>query len=99
MERIQQKGNGAVIHAQVYLDGGCTIEAGEYSIRFTGFSCPVEIEDFDLVRKCIADRIEDFGLKPETYANVTLREDGEREDVFWNKYYLVEKFSLHEYAE
>lgn len=97
LRKIQSIGDGLVIHANVFVSSGCKVEDDEFEITFTGFSGPASENDIELATACIKDKVLEFGLKEETYALITLREDGEREGFSWHKYYLVDCFSLHNF--
>jgi len=68
----------------------CKVEDGEYGIAITRvINGAVGKGDFQMVAEAIADEINEMKLPEEGQTAVTVYESGEREDVFWNKYYRV----------
>lgn len=77
---------------QVFIttECGCDIEEGEYGVTIINmFDSWLESGDFELVQDAIAEVIGDLPLPEEGQTSFIVYEAGEREDVFWNKYYLV----------
>jgi len=54
----------------------------------------IDEDDFQLVKECIENDIEEKYLVNEIIIDITLIETGEWEDVFWHKYYKIEKVEL-----
>lgn len=83
------------VEVLLWLDAGCSKEEGEYSTHLKSFSEPLEMgymhgqDDISLIMECIENDIDDIDLPYETLVCVTLTESGEREDVFWHKYYVI----------
>lgn len=78
--------NRFVIAIQTEL--GCKIEEGEYSVFIVKLlDGLIGEDDFDLVQECVAEAIRDLDLPPEGWTEFEINETGEREDVFWHKYY------------
>ena len=90
MDRVMKK-----VDVLLWLDKGCSKSEGEYSIHLQSFSEPLEIgqpggvDDVSLILNCIANGVDEIELPEETCVCVSLEESGEREDVFWNKYYVI----------
>lgn len=77
---------------QVFIttECGCDIEEGEYGVTIINMlDSFLESGDFELIEEAIAEVISDLPLPEEGQTQFIVYEAGEREDVFWNKYYLV----------
>ena len=93
-ERIE---NRPVNYVNVVLGvkDGCNPEEGEYSFMITGFLGALDIhsiggvDDISLIKDCIENEELDFPNNGELH--IVLKETGEWEDVFWNKYYVVDR--------
>lgn len=80
--------NRFVVAIQTEL--GCSIEKDEYSVFIVKLlEGMIGKEDYDLVEECIAEVVDRLPLPPEGWTEFEVYETGEREDVFWNKYYKV----------
>jgi len=83
------------IEVFIVTEKGCDPKEGEYTILLKSFSEPIDIEqpggndDVSLVIDCIANEIDQIRLPEEGTTTLVLHESGEREDVFWNKYYTL----------
>lgn len=80
----------------VTTEAGCKIRDGEYSVYIIGVLGALDIssiggvDDISLIRDCIENSLDELNLPEEGTTEILLRETGEREDVFWNKYYAIE---------
>ena len=84
-----------IVEVMVGTESGCSIEEGEYSVHISSvfgsldISSPGGADDASLIKDCIDNNIELLKLPEEGYTRVVLVESGEREDVFWHKYYEI----------
>jgi hypothetical protein len=77
-----------IYEVAILTESGCSIAEGEYSIFITKITVgDIGADDFNLVEECIGDCIAELDLPNEGFTAFTLIETGEREDVFWHKYY------------
>lgn len=90
------------VQVVMHCDDGCDVPNGEYSLAITGFcgalyiDVPGGADDPYLVASCIQNDF-DFSKAPkEGEVIFILRESGEWEDVFWHKYYEIERFNVVE---
>jgi hypothetical protein len=82
--------NRFVIAIQTEL--GCQISEGEYSVFIVKIlSGLIAEDDFTLVQECVAEQIGELDLPAEGWTEFEINETGEREDVFWHKYYKLGK--------
>lgn len=85
-----------VVIVGIKTESGCKIEEGEYRIELVAINGALDItapggtDDITLIKECIEENIEKMNLPEDGYVDVLLKETGEREDVFWNRYYEVE---------
>jgi hypothetical protein len=81
----------------IYTESGCYPEDGEYSLVISSFIGSLDInspggtDDISLIDDCIKNEIDFPGLPKDGVTEVVLKESGEWEDVFWHKYYIVER--------
>lgn len=95
----QQLENRSVNYVQVLIhtESGCDPKDGEYWLEISGFvgcldiSSPGGVDDVSLIMECIENNMDFSTLPEEGTTEVTLRESGEWEDVFWHKYYIVDR--------
>ncbi len=76
-------------------ESGCNALKGEYTLCIESFIGVLDIssvvDDIVLVKECIENHF-DFSLLPEEgTTEIILKESGEWEDVFWHKYYEIER--------
>lgn len=98
-ERIEDRG---VNFVQVIIgtESGCRVADGEYSVFIIGLIGELDIhsyggvDDVSLIKDCIVEHIREWALPEEGTTEVILKESGEWEDVFWNKYYVVERIGM-----
>jgi len=64
----------------IYTELGCDPSEGEYS----------------MIKDCIENNFEEIELAKEGCTQVILKESGEWEDVFWHKYYVIERVCAFE---
>lgn len=83
-------GSKKVFQVFITTERGCDIEEGEYGVTIINmFDSFIESGDFELIEEAVAEVIGDLTLPEEGQTPFIVYEAGEREDVFWNKYYLV----------
>ena len=81
----------------IITEAGSNPSKGEYGMGITSFIGTLNIsargmeDDISLIKECIEENIDDIKLPEEGTTQVILRESGEWEDVFWHKYYEIEK--------
>lgn len=84
------------VTVEIQTESGCDWRKDEYGMRITGVLGSLELQspggsdDVSLIRDCIENNFDFEQMPAEGIATVVLRETGEREDVFWNKYYVIE---------
>jgi len=93
------------VRVTINTESGCNPKDDEYSMFLVGLVGALDIHyvndrhgvsDISLIREAISNDF-DFDLLPkEGYAVIDLRESGEREDVYWNKYYVIEQYVIKE---
>ena len=95
--RFQQIKERPINYVNVILnvEEGCKPEEGEYGLIITNFlgyldiTCNNGNDDLTLIKEAITNEINDYPKNGELH--IVLKESGEWEDVFWNKYYIVER--------
>ena len=81
----------------VIVESGCCINQGEYQIDITNFIGFLDIssiggvDDISLIRDCIDEHVSSMKIDGDAVICLMLKESGEWEDVFWHKYYEVER--------
>lgn len=74
----------------------------EYSIHITGLIGSLDIwsaggaDDIGLIKDCIVSNIDSLTKPRDGFIDLTLRESGEWQDVFWVKFYEIERCVLTE---
>jgi hypothetical protein len=53
------------------------------------------LDDISLIKECIENNLEMIDLPEEGFTVILLKESGEWEDVFWNKYYEIISIFKH----
>lgn len=77
-------------------------EVDEYTIELTGILGNLDIwtrdgaDDISLIRECIESNINELKLPKEGWVDVVLKESGEWQDVFWCKWYEIERVVVNE---
>ncbi len=90
------------VSVSIYTESGCNPEDDEYSLTINNASNSLDIsssggiDDISLIKDCIANNLSSFILPEEGMTEIILKEDGEWEDVFWHKYYVVERITIFE---
>ena len=95
-QRIEDR---SINFVQVFIrtEHGCDPHEGEYSLVLGSFiggldlSSTGGVDDISLIKDCIENNLESLNLPAEGTTEVVLRESGEWEDVFWHKYYEIER--------
>lgn len=89
-----------IVRVGIHLEEGCDWEKGDYSLHLEGFIGSLDlnraggVDDINLIKDAVENELEDIiRCKGVGYFSMTLREDGEWEDVFWHKYYTVVEVS------
>lgn len=98
-ETREQLSDSPINYVQVLIttETGCDPEKGEYGLEISSFIGCLDIsshggvDDVSLVKECIENDIDFSTLPEEGTTEVILKESGEWEDVFWNKYYIVDR--------
>lgn len=89
------------VHVVLAVYGDCNPEEGEYDLIITGFIGHLDIyqeggvDDISLIKECVINDIENYPQNGELH--IVLRESGEWEDVFWHKYYEIERITQIDY--
>lgn len=90
------------VGVSVMFESGCDPLKGEYCLLLTGIVGGLEIGENDpeieQIQEAVGEWIhhghEGFGLPEEGYAELQLREIGEREDMHWIRSYRVQFFTM-----
>ena len=78
----------------------CDPEEGEYSLVIISFIGGLDLspkdgtDDISLIKECIENDVDFDKLPKEGTTEIILKESGEWEDVFWHKYYEVDRFCI-----
>ena len=86
----------------INTESGCNPMEGEYSLCLTGFigalvlNAVGGVDDISLICEAIDEHVDWSELPKEGCTEITLRESGEWEDVFWHKYYVIERINVME---
>jgi hypothetical protein len=84
----------------IYTELGCDPSRGEYSVVISSFIGSLDIssiggvDDVSLIQQCIENSIDEINLPSEGCAQVILKESGEWQDMFWHKYYEIERMTI-----
>jgi hypothetical protein len=93
-----------LVRVQICYDKGCDLREKEYSIEVIGLVGTLNISDLDekhgtgdasLIQEAVYEWLEPDKL-PDSQVVIVLdlKESGEWEDVFWHKYYVVDKSEI-----
>lgn len=88
------------IEITIVTETGCNARDGEFSLYLSGFIGCLDlnsyggVDDISLIKDCIENNIDWEALPEEGMTEIILRESGEWEDVFWHKYYEIERFTV-----
>ncbi len=90
------------VSVSIYTESGCNQDEDEYSLTINNSSNSLDIssvggvDDISLIKDCIVNKLGSFILPEEGMTEIILKEDGEWDDVFWHKYYVVERIVVFE---
>jgi len=90
------------IICRMFIESGCDPLDGEYMLYIVSSSFPVDIwrvggvDDISLAKEAIENAISEWEIPEECWIEIYLKESGEWEDVFWHKYYEVEKYEVNQ---
>ena len=82
----------------LFCEEDCNAMEGEYSIHLTSMNQGLylgtvgESDDPYLIRECITEKFDFTNLPSWSLVEVNVVESGEWEDVFWNKYFVIESW-------
>lgn len=85
------------VGVSVCIEADCDVKEGEYSVSINGLiggldiSAPGGIDDVSLIKECVDNYILGSNYSGDIVIDLVLKESGEWEDVFWHKYYVVER--------
>ena len=83
------------VNLTIFVEPGCSLEEGEYkltlhsSLEGLDINASGGVDDISLIKDCIENNIESLPNVTEGYIGIVVEEDGEQEDVFFNKYYTI----------
>lgn len=84
-----------IIQCELFIENDCKFSEGEYQLRITSFIGSLNLDnqnsDTDLIIECIENDFDKKNIEDDALYAITLKESGEWEDVFWHKYYVIEK--------
>jgi hypothetical protein len=92
------------VQCVIYTESGCQPSEGEYGLSLCSFigaldlNAPGGADDIQLIKDAIDDGVDFDSLPSEGETEVILRESGEWDDMFWHKYYEVERITHMEAA-
>ncbi|WDG45679.1 hypothetical protein [Pseudomonas chlororaphis] len=79
-----------VFEITIETECGCDIEEGEYTVRITHLLGNwLGEDDFSLIEEAVAEVIADLNLPEEGHTTFIAFESGERQDVFWTKWFEI----------
>lgn len=88
------------VHVIVYVENGCDVNEGEYSINLVGLLGSLDlnsyggVDDISLIKEAIDNFMLEGQYRGDVAIDIVLKESGEWEDVFWHKYYIVERSTV-----
>lgn len=88
------------VSVAIRTESGCDPKEDEYSMEISGFtgfldiSSPGGTDDIELIKECIRNDFDFDSLPEEGITEVILVESGEWEDVFWHKYYEIQRVAV-----
>jgi hypothetical protein len=83
-------GDKKVFEITIETECGCDIEEGEYTVRITHLLGNwLGSDDFGLIGDAVAEVVADLGLPEEGHTTFIAYESGERQDVFWTKWFEI----------
>jgi hypothetical protein len=93
-ERIEER---AITYVEIYIycESGCSFDDDEYLVEITSIIGKINTEnDIDYINEAIAE-IDFSKYKKEDHTNliVILKESGEWEGNYWNKYFIVDRIN------
>lgn len=79
-----------VFEITIETECGCDIAEGEYTVRVTHLLGNwLGEDDFGLIKEAVAEVIADLTLPEEGHTTFIAYESGERQDVFWTKWFEI----------
>jgi hypothetical protein len=84
----------------VCIEADCDASQGEYSMHITGFIGGLDInsyggvDDVSLIKEAADNFVLGGEFSGDMVIDLVLKESGEWEDVFWHKYYVVERSTI-----
>lgn len=89
-----------VFEILISTESGCNAAEGEYSVSLVRMiDSWLDEDDMGLILECVENEIADLVLPEEGQTTFIVYESGERDDVFWNKYYLLKPVAPAELAK
>ena len=91
------------VSVMIRTESGCNIQEGEYSMSIDNImgsldisthNIEVGVDDVSLIKDAIENEFDFSKLPDEGMTEIILKESGEWEDVFWNKFYEIERFCI-----
>jgi len=88
-------GSFNVYEVTIHTELGCKVEEGEYRVFINRvIRGAIGQDDFDKVAEAVAEEIDTLALPAEGATSFVVYESGEREDVFWSKFYRIDRATL-----
>ena len=87
------------VQVMITVESGCDPKEGEYGVEICGFIGSLDIssvggvDDISLIKEAIEEHVDISEFPKEGQLEVILKESGEWEDMFWHKYYVVERIA------
>jgi hypothetical protein len=88
------------ISVLIFTETGCDPKKEEYDLRISSFIGSLDItsiggvDDISLIKESIENDFDFDKLPEEGTTEIILKESGEWEDVFWHKYYVIERYHI-----
>lgn len=96
----QKEENKNKVVCRMIVESDCNPLDGEYSLYIVSQSLPLDIfsvggvDDVSLIAECVVNDIGNWTIPEECCIEIYLKESGEWDDVFWHKYYEIEKYEI-----
>lgn len=79
-----------VFEISIETELDCSLEDGEYTVRITNLlGCWLGTDDFVMIEDAVSEVIGDLILPREGHTTFIAYESGERQDVFWTKWFEI----------
>jgi hypothetical protein len=86
----------------VYCEADCDVNKDEYSIHLTSFigsldlNSPGGIDDISLIKEAVDEHVLNEQYHGDLVVSLVLKESGEWQDVFWTKWYVIDRVNVQQ---